>query len=152
MKPKAAPAKTIHGIAGEHMRTVPTNVPDVRGVIPPAGLDPLIADRNILIRHGFPLPPDERRSPGAARIWRQTLNRRLNHIVPAIRERPEQKNGVLADLPEYEHITFYNTVACTATTTNGAQAQPITMVDGTTTLSAGALATSDWDCTFNAAS
>jgi hypothetical protein len=319
MKPKSVPSKTIHGIAGEHMRTVPTNIPDVRGVIPPAGLDPLIADRNVLIRHGFPLPPDEKRSPDAARIWRQTLSRQLDHIVPHLRERPEQKtrsrfergaagltsgnwsggvaltggpyefcsgawivpavvapargdgdwwsvawvgidgdgsndvlqcgtghhvnvtngkttteyfawyewypfgwteitnltvspgdaiaasvrylgiangagratatvtnmttgqsatvsltppgntvlagncaewimerpgiNGVLADLPEYEHISFYNTVACTATNTiNGAQAQPITMVDGTTTLSAAALATSDWDCTFNAAS
>jgi hypothetical protein len=72
------------------------------------------------------------------------------NCVEWIMERPGI-NGALAALPEYEHITFYNTLACTANTTiTGASAQPITMVDGSTTLSTGALATSDWDCTFNA--
>jgi hypothetical protein len=313
-------SKTVADITGKFLRTVPTNLPDARAVEPPPeGFDPLKAERSLLIRHGFPLPPDEKRSPEAARIWRQTLGRKLTHIVPALRERPEQKtrsgfqrgaagltsgnwsggvaltggpytyvtgawivpgvvppatgdgdwwsvawvgidgdgssdvlqcgtghhvnvkngkvtteyfawyewypnswteisnltvspgdaisaavqylgitngvakanatvtnmttgksatisltppagtvlsgncvewimerpgiNGVLASLPEYEHITFYNTIACTAKTTiNGAQAQPITMVNGTKTLSTGALATSDWDCTFAAAS
>jgi hypothetical protein len=311
--------KTIQTVTAQHLRTVPTNLPDVRGVAPPpAGFDPLKAERNTLLLHGFPLPPDETRSPDAARIWRQNMGRKLNHIIPELRERPEQKtrsrfergvagltspnwsggvataggpfnyvsgswivpaviapaagngdwwsvawvgidgdgaadvlqagtghhvnvrngetmveyfawyewypfswteitnltvspgdaisavvrylgcdngaakgtatvtnmttgqsatvslaapagtvlagncvewimerpgiNGVLADLPEYEHITFYNTLACTANTTiSGAQAQPITMTDGSSTLSTGALATSGWDCTFSAA-
>jgi hypothetical protein len=312
-------SKTVHRLGAEFLQTEATNLPDVRAVRPPAGFDPLTASRTALLRHGFPLPPDEKRSPEAARIWRQTFSRKLNHIVPELRERPEQKtrstfergaagltsgnwsggvaltggpytwcsgawivpavvapagsgngdwwsvawvgidgdgssdvlqcgtghhvnvtngkttteyfawyewypfgwtqinnltvspgdaiaasvqykglvngvgsatatvtnmttgqsatvaltppsgtvlagncvewimerpgiNGALASLPEYEHITFYNTLACTANTTiNGAQAQPINMVNGTKTLSVGALATSDWDCTFDAA-
>jgi hypothetical protein len=313
--------KTVNSITAKHLRTVPTNLAGVQGIEPPpAGFDPLTADRATLLRHGFPLPPDAARSPEAARIWRQTLGRKLTHIVPQLKERAEKKtrstfqrsaggltsnnwsggvalsggpydyvsgawivpavvaptsgngdwwsvawvgidgdgssdvlqagtghhvnvtngkvtteyfawyewfpfswttisnltvnpgdaisavvrylgivngegqgtatvtnmttgqsatvtltppagtvlsgncvewimerpgiNGALAALPEYEHITFYNTLACAPNTSiTGAQAQPITMVDSSnTTLSTGALATSDWDCTFSAAS
>ncbi len=149
MKPKSTLAKTIHGIAGEQIRTVPANLPDVPGVIPPAGLDPRIAECRVLIRRGFPLPLDERRSPDAARIWRQTLSRQLDRIVPSLRERPEQKNGALAELPESEHIILHETAAGT-TNTSGAEAPLIAMAGITIAASAGALATSDWDCTFYA--
>jgi len=52
----------------QHNAATPTRIaPVAQRVEPPP------AERSLLLRHGFSLPPDERRSPEAARIWRQTL-------------------------------------------------------------------------------
>jgi len=51
-----------------------SNTPDVAVKPPPAGFDPLRAERNQLLRYGFPLP-DEARSAEVVRIWRRSLDR-----------------------------------------------------------------------------
>lgn len=75
------------------------------------------------------------------------------NCVEWVMERPGI-NGVLASLPEYNHISFYNTVASSATALfGGSQAQPVQMIDSAgVTLSAAAPGSSDWDCTFEASS
>jgi hypothetical protein len=50
------------------------------------------AENPVLLRHGFSRPPDEHRAPEAARVWRQTLGRKLTHVIPHLRDRPEPKN------------------------------------------------------------
>jgi Peptidase A4 family len=69
-----------------------------------------------------------------------------------IMERPTFSN-VLANLPEYGHITFSDCVACSATTTShGSTAQPVTMTDATGQTLSSATLESDWDCSFARAS
>jgi hypothetical protein len=65
---------TVHNNAATLMRTMPATRPNAQGVEPPPTVfNAPRAERSLLLRHGFSLPPDERRSPEAARIWRQTL-------------------------------------------------------------------------------
>jgi hypothetical protein len=60
------------------------------------------------------------------------------HCAAWMTERPEI-NGVLASLPESEQIIFHNTLACGANgAITGAQAQPVTMNDGSETTRNGA--------------
>jgi hypothetical protein len=73
------------------------------------------------------------------------------NCVEWVMERPTI-NGALASLPEYNHISFYNTVASSASSLfNGGQAQALQMTDAAdVTLSAASLGTTDWNCTFEA--
>lgn len=73
------------------------------------------------------------------------------NCVEWIMERPTI-NGSLAGLPEYNHISFYGTIAASARSLfNGSQAQPVLMTNSAgVTLSAASLGATDWDCTFAA--
>jgi len=84
--------KTQNQLIGKNLKLIPTNLEGFYGIeLPPKGFDPLKADKAALLRHGFPLCPDEKQSPKAAHVWRKTLARPLTHVTPQVRSRPEVK-------------------------------------------------------------
>lgn len=85
-------AKNVNAIIGENLTLMPTNLADVKAPqAPPADFDPLRAEDRVLMRYGFPPRPDAQRYPEAARAWKEILSRKLAHIQPQLRIRPEKK-------------------------------------------------------------
>jgi hypothetical protein len=90
--------KTQNQHFAESLKLVPTNLEGAYGIeLPPKGFDPLKAGKADLLRHGFPLCPDETKSPKAAQAWRKTLSRPLTYVLPKLRPRPEKKRGPSED-------------------------------------------------------
>ena len=73
--------KTIHPTTTAHPRNASASGPSVSGTAAKDhASDPLTAERSDLMRHWFAVAPDETRSANAARIWRQTMGRKLSNI------------------------------------------------------------------------
>jgi len=65
---------------------VPTTLPGVLTHTPlPDGVHPSTAPNELLQQHGFPMRPDPRKNPRAAKLWRLAMSRFRRHIIPELR-------------------------------------------------------------------
>lgn len=61
--------------------------------LPPADFNPMTASARLLLRHGFPTPPDAKTAPELRKLWDKAFSRPRTWITPEFREVKGKTHG-----------------------------------------------------------